>query len=236
MEGIMHMNIFIFSDESGVFDVKHNDLFVFGGVILLSKEDKELLSRKYTSAEKRVRDKMEYSKQQEIKASLVSNGDKLDLYKALNDCYKFGVVIKQKEVNHNIFNDKKSKQRYLDYAYKIGIKRALQSLIKQGIIRVEEVENIYFFVDEHSTATNGRYELKESLEREFKYGTFNGTWSKYYPPLFPKAKVIDLKFCNSASILLVRAADIVANRIFYLERQNAPRLSCDASLHITYLT
>ncbi len=103
MEGIMHMNIFIFSDESGVFDVKHNDLFVFGGVILLSKEDKELLSRKYTSAEKRVRDKMEYSKQQEIKASLVSNGDKLDLYKALNDCYKFGVVIKQEEVNPNIF-------------------------------------------------------------------------------------------------------------------------------------
>lgn len=229
------MNIFVYSDESGVFDVKHNDLFVFGGVILLSKEDKELLSRKYTSAENRTRAKRDYSKQQEIKASFVSNTDKLELYKALSDCYKFGVVVKQKEVNPNIFNDKKSKQRYLDYAYKIGVKRALEELLRNKVIRADDVENIYFFVDEHSTATNGRYELKESLEHEFKHGTFNGSWSIYYPPLFPKAKLIDLKFCDSASVLLVRAADIVANRIFYLERQNAPRLNCDSMLYTTYL-
>lgn len=31
------MDIFVYSDESGVFDVKHNDYFVFGGLILLGK-------------------------------------------------------------------------------------------------------------------------------------------------------------------------------------------------------
>ena len=50
---------------------------------------------------------------------------------------------------------KKSKQRYLDYAYKIALKRAFEWLIDEKYISGEEVENIYIFVDEHTTATNG---------------------------------------------------------------------------------
>lgn len=34
------MNIFVYSDESGVFDNKHNDFFVFGGLIILGTEEK----------------------------------------------------------------------------------------------------------------------------------------------------------------------------------------------------
>lgn len=32
------MNLYIFSDESGVFDQKHNDFFVYGGIIFLGNE------------------------------------------------------------------------------------------------------------------------------------------------------------------------------------------------------
>ena len=32
------MNIYIYSDESGVFDKEHNDYFVFGGLIFLGIE------------------------------------------------------------------------------------------------------------------------------------------------------------------------------------------------------
>lgn len=39
------MNIYVYSDESGVFDKEHNDYFVFGGLILLGTEDKEKWSR-----------------------------------------------------------------------------------------------------------------------------------------------------------------------------------------------
>lgn len=46
------MNIYVYSDESGVFDKEHNDYFVFGGRILLGTEDKENWSRKYFSVEK----------------------------------------------------------------------------------------------------------------------------------------------------------------------------------------
>ena len=33
------MDIYIYSDESGVFDKEHNDFFVFAGVILLGEDE-----------------------------------------------------------------------------------------------------------------------------------------------------------------------------------------------------
>lgn len=45
------MDIFVYSDESGVFDVDHNDIFVFGGIILLGKGAKADCARKYAHAE-----------------------------------------------------------------------------------------------------------------------------------------------------------------------------------------
>lgn len=91
------MNIFVYSDESGVFDKEHNDIFVFGGLILLGKDSKENWSRKYSAAEKVLRNKRHYSKDYELKATHLSNGDRLKLYRSLTSCYKFGVVINQKE-------------------------------------------------------------------------------------------------------------------------------------------
>ena len=75
-----------------------------------------------------------------------------------------------------------------------------------------------FYVDEHTTATNGRYELQEALEQEFKLGTYNYKYDTYYEPIFRKMKDVQLEYCNSQSKLLVRAADIVANKIYYLAR------------------
>ena len=42
------MNLFIYSDESGVFDNVHNEYFVFGGLTLLGKESKEDWNRLYS--------------------------------------------------------------------------------------------------------------------------------------------------------------------------------------------
>lgn len=229
------MNIFIYSDESGVFDKVHNDIFVFGGLILLGKDDKEDWSRKYLAAEKVLRNIRHYSKDYELKATNISNGDRLKLYRSLNKCYKFGVIVHQKKVLDRIFASKKDKQRYLDYVYKIGVKRAFENMIRQGIISPNEVKRLYFFVDEHTTATNGRYELKESLEQEFKLGTYNLNYNKYYPPLFLDLETVNLQFCNSASKTLVRAADIVANRIYYLARNNKDFQCVEHNLYITFL-
>jgi len=47
----------------------------------------------------------------------------------------------------------------------------LQSLELDGKIDLNKIENIYIYVDEHVTATDGRYELREAIEQEFKHGT-----------------------------------------------------------------
>lgn len=206
------MNLFVYSDESGVFDYVHNDIFVFGGLIFLSKESRDVAIRKYIHAEKSIRYK--YPKDMELKASLISNKDKGKLYRSLNNEYKFGVVVKQKELLKSIFGDKKSKQRYLDYAFKRGLKAYFVRMITEKIIDPLKIERVYVFVDEHSTATNGRYELKESLEEEFRRGRYNYFWNYMYPPIFPNLIELNVEYCDSKSKHLVRASDIVANNMF----------------------
>ncbi|MCG9967540.1 DUF3800 domain-containing protein [Pelotomaculum terephthalicicum JT] len=218
------MNIYIYSDESGVFDKVHNDIFVFGGLIILGTLSKEEWSHRYAAAEKAIRTARNLPKEFELKATNLSNKDKGKLFRSLNNCYKFGAVIDQKSVLDRIFESKKDKQRYLDYAYKIGVKRAFENLIRKNVIAPDNIERLYFYIDEHTTATNGYYELKEGLEQEFRNGTYNYSYNAFYPPIFPRLLDVQLQLCNSKSKLLVRAADIVANRI-YFEAQKGNNLN-----------
>lgn len=229
------MNIFVYSDESGVFDKKHNEIFVFGGLIFLSKDDKDSMARKYIAAENVIRQSEDFSKDNEVKATTITNKSKGKLYRSLNNAHKFGVIVNQYKILDSIFKSKKSKQRYLDFAYKIGVKRKFQDLIKNKLINPKDVEGIYFYIDEHTTATDGIYELKECLEQEFKIGTHNWNYSKFFPPIFPNVKTLELKFCNSKKVTLVRASDIVANKIFYcVYTNNIIRIEND-NFKITYL-
>lgn len=227
------MDLFIYTDESGVFDKVHNSTYVYGGLILFGKKQKEECARKYSRAERCIRYN-NYSKDAELKASFVTNKEKGKLLRSLNAYVKFGVVIDECRVLDSIFDDKKTKQRYLDYAYKIGLKRCLQNLISERVILPENINNMYIFADEHSTATNGRYELKEALEQEFKRGTYNFNWDRFFPPLFPHMGGINLRFCNSECTPLVRAADIVANKI-YNRAINNDLADIKKKIHIIYL-
>jgi len=230
------MNIYVYSDESGVFDKDHNDYFVFGGLILLGTDDKEKWSRKYSSVEKTLRANKGVASNYELKATQITNKEKGKLFRSLNGCYKFGVVIREKNVLDRIYLSKKDKQRYLDYAYKIAVKRAFENLIQDGIINLDEIERLFFYVDEHTTATNGRYELHEALEQEFKLGTYNYRYDIYYPPIFKQMKDVQLEYCNSESKLLIRAADIVANKIFFLARNEKRKELRDIqNLNVIYL-
>lgn len=125
-----------------------------------------------------------------------------------------------KRVNTEIFKNKKSKQRYLDYAFKIGLKRALEKLIQQGKITPSKVNSLNVFCDEHTTATNGFYELKEGLEEEFKRGTHNFRYNKFFPPLFSNLNNVNLQYCDSATVALIRAADIIANRVYFKAKKD----------------
>ena len=133
---------------------------------------------------------------------------------ATSNIIKFGIIINQKEIHKKIFADKKDKQRYLDYAYKIGIKDCFKKLIAERKIKKDEVENIYVFVDEHTTATNGKYDFKEGLLQEFKRGTFNSNYEIYFEPIFKNLKNLEVKHCKSEKIPMIRLADITANYLY----------------------
>ncbi len=208
------MDLFIYSDESGVFDKVHNEIFVYGGLIFIGEPQRDEYARRYLAAEKVIRGE-KYADGSELKACHITNKEKGKLYRSMGGAIKFGVIVNQKNVLDRIFLSKKDKQRYLDYAYKIGLKRALLQRIKAGQID-KNVDNIFVYNDEHSTATNGRYELREGLEQEFKLGTYNMQYDKYFPPLFESMGGIHLEFCDSQKVTLVRAADIVANRIYFM--------------------
>lgn len=209
------MEIYVYSDESGVFDKVHNELFVFGGLIFLTKKSADNCARKYLSAEAAIR-LGKHNTNEELKACHLSNKEKSKLYRSLNQTIKFGVIINQRNVLDRIFQSKKDKQRYLDYAYKIGLKQAFKSLIADGVINPDEVKRIHVYNDEHTTATNGRYELKQALEQEFKLGTYNMRYDSFFPPIFNDLGRIDLEFCSSEKVTLIRASDIIANRIYYM--------------------
>ena len=213
------MQLYVYSDESGVFDKVHNDIFVFGGLIFLDKNNKDIFARKYLKAERDIR-RNGYDYETELKACKISNKEKGKLFRSMNKAIKFGVVIEQKEILDRIFSSKKDKQRYLDYAYKIGLKKAFESLILQGIIEKNKVTSLHIYCDEHTTATNGKYELREGLEQEFKSGTYNRSYNKFFPPLFDNLRDVELNYCDSRKIHLIRAADIVANRIYFSQFNN----------------
>ena len=103
----------------------------------------------------------------------------------------------------------------MDYAYKISVKRAFEELIRKRKISSNDKIRINFFVDEHSTATNGLYELKQGLLQEFKEGTFNHNFQKYFPPVFPELEKLNLLYVDSKTNRLIRASDIIANRIYF---------------------
>ena len=230
------MNLYIYSDESGVFDRKHEDYFVFGGLICFGTEQKEIASRMYSHVEKALRNsKYPNNKSIELKASNITNTQKGKLYRGLNNCFKFSVVIKLKSLNQNIFENKKHKQRYMDFAYKMVLKKCLTSLIKEQYIKPNKIENISVCVDEHTTATDGLYELRENLLREFKIGTFNPTYQHFFDPIFPNLQSLDVKFCNSSKTLLVRAADIVANHSYHKAKEGNGYIKDLKNTYVLYM-
>lgn len=209
------MDIFVYSDESGVFDPVHNEYFVFSGIICLSKNEKDNCLRKYLGLERELRNRANYNIDKELKATDITIKEKRKLFSSVKNTYKFTVIVDQKRIHKRIVCDKKTKQRYLDYAFKMGLKYAFQNLIDEGVIEEKEVKNIYVYCDEHNTATNGRYELCEGLLQEFKYGTFNFNYNKYFSPLFTNIDSVNVAFLCSKKNPLIRASDIIANRIYF---------------------
>ena len=53
-------HIYVFSDESGVFDQINNDTFVYAGIIFTDLQEKNLAEIRYRSVENRLRKNAKY--------------------------------------------------------------------------------------------------------------------------------------------------------------------------------
>ena len=107
------MEIYVCSDESGVFDVSHNDWFVFGGLIFLSKQDRNDAARKYIHAERCLTLPSVFDRTLELKASNLDNINKGKLFRSLNSIYRFGCVVNQHKVLGQILIQKKASNAIL---------------------------------------------------------------------------------------------------------------------------
>lgn len=213
------MSIFVYGDESGVFDAAHHDVFVFGGLVFLNKEARDAEYRRFIAAERKLAPLYGATDRNfELKACRLKNKHKAGLFRSTNHCIRYAFVVDQRNVNENIFSSKKSKQRYLDYVYKVGLKRVFGRLIQAGKLKPSSVSGLFIRFDEHTTTTDGRYELREAIEQEFKFGTHNFKYNTFHPPLFPGMQgTVHLEFRDSKNDALIRASDIIANQMWYHE-------------------
>lgn len=202
--------LFIYSDESGVFDYKHCSRYVFAGLIYKDRQLMELDSRRFLSLERKLRNKTKYKTLPELKAFKLEDHDRKMLYMVFKDAIKFAVVINIIKLDSKeIFRTPKTKRMYLDFAFAFGIKSAMEKLVARGSIFGEEETVLHFLSDEHPTATGNQETLVSRLTRVLKEDS-----SRFLHPLLPNLKEIKIKLCNSETTTLVRGADIVANRLY----------------------
>ena len=232
----MKRTVCVFSDESGVFDKDTDTFFVFGGLIL-DADSKEVskLSSLYKSIETKLRKKAVYHSVTELKASNLELQDRRRIFSLMKRFHKFGAIVNMNLLLDRIFMDKKTKQRYQDYAYRIGLKNAFKDLIYKGILNMEDEYRFTIVVDQHHSATNGKYELEESLLQEFKVGTYNKKFTEYFEPIFKNTKSLKVISADSKDSTLIRAADIVANRLYYEANHGDWKAMQDENMVITRL-
>ena len=144
------MNIYVFSDESGIFDYKHHEWFVYAGVVVIGKQEMDILSRKFLALEKKLRQKTKYRNMPELKAKYLDEKDRKKLLGVFCETYKFAIVIK---LNHldlkRVFHNQKSKQNYMDFAYRFVLRKAFEHMICRGSLFPDEAFDIIINEDNH---------------------------------------------------------------------------------------
>ena len=203
--------ISIFIDDSGVFHSNHN-FFVYAGFCFISDEDKLSAKKRYRSLNTKI--KNANSIEGELKASNIDRKHKNALFKVLRNEISFSVMVDLSRVQSHVMLNKKSRQRFKDYALKRVVKNLFKKLLNQGLI--DKGENIELFVniDQQGFATNGLYGLGDGILEELKYGITNFNYGTFYPPILEGEFKVHTKSCVSENDYLIQAADILANRIW----------------------
>lgn len=68
-------------------------------------------------------------------------------------------------------------------------------------------------IDESPRATNGKYNLEDSILEEFLYGITNFDYGCIFPPILYGGLKVDLQYVNSKKTSLVQASDFLVGYV-----------------------
>ncbi|EHI73847.1 Protein of uncharacterised function (DUF3800) [Streptococcus criceti] len=205
------MKISLFIDDSGVFH-SNNDIFVYAGDCFVSDYEKMSAKHKYKKINKEISKSLNRS--DELKASNLKRKHKRALYKVLEKEISFSVVIDIQKIKEYVIKDKKSRQRFKDYALKRIVKELFKVLIDRGIICKTDDINLFVNIDQQGFSTNGFYGLGDGIFEELHEGITNFNYGNFFPPILTGNLDVITKSCVSENDYLIQAADILANRIW----------------------
>ena len=145
-----------------------NQVFVYAGYVFTDRNTLEIAKRKYMHANKIL--KRALKRTDELKAANLSPVHKRSLFNSVRQYDSVDVVVDISRVYDHILANKKAICRYKDYALKRCVKNKVKSLITDGLISKDEEIVISIYIDEQLTATDGYYDLRDSIKEELQYG------------------------------------------------------------------
>ena len=222
---ILYINL----DDSGKL-VEHEKVAVYAGLLFTSKLQKDKFITQYRSIIQQIR--CHYCKQNPVSCMQKNCPEvKHNMLKAkhnrriINYIKKYSClccIIQNGQIYPKIKQDKASRGRYLDFALKLLIKRTIQELIKNKVLRADKPLNLVINIDEQTTKTNGYYNLKDGIIEELKFGIHNYNYNAIYSPILTSDLNIKLCYQKSDKNFLIQASDLIAGTVrrAYLDNLN----------------
>ena len=207
--------IYINLDDSGKLTSKEK-ICVYGGIIFLSKREKDKFITQYRNIIESIRCKYCLfcdNNCPEIKNTNIKSNDKRRLMNYIKKYYVVALIINNDDVYNHIKESKAAKGRFIDYAIRRLIKDLLKHLIKCNSIDPYRPIRLIINIDEQGTKSNGYYNLRDGIIEELKYGIANYNYAKSINPIVFDKLEIKLSFQDSGKSYVVQAADILAGTI-----------------------
>ncbi|MBQ8299479.1 MAG: DUF3800 domain-containing protein [Clostridia bacterium] len=228
--------IYIYMDDSGQLTRNNpqQNIFVYGGLYFLSKDESDNFSRQYKSIVNSIKPKYcnDFSnddklnekfckthdsttcsyKCPELKSSKLSSADRRHLLNFIKKYNTSVVVVNNSKLRDYIFENKASIGRFKDYAIKREVKNIIEKLISENKIDPSKQVKIFLNLDQQTTISNGYYDLEHTIKEELQYGIFNYNYGIMYPPILSDV-TIKIKYKDSYYSYNIQAADLLVGEI-----------------------
>ena len=183
--------IYINLDDSGKL-TKKELLSVYGGIVFLSKKEKDKFITQYRS---------------------IINDIKCKYCKNKSTCNKKCPEIKNTNIKNSDKRNKAAKGRFIDYSLRRMIKEIINNQISNHNISENRPLKVVVNIDEQTTKSNGYYNLHDGLVEELKYGISNFNYACIYNPIVFNDLDIKISYQDSGKSYLVQAADLISGTI-----------------------